>query len=455
MNDSLTRVLPNSAEAERAVLGQMLYDPQDAALLAREKLTPADFYQSANGTLFQTIAAMLDREEAVDLVTVTTRLRDTGKLDEVGGAGHLTDLVSHLAPGSDIASHIAIVREKRVLRQAIGQAYTLTEQAFDCGDEDPSVLVAAAAQALTALCDSGTTGPVKSAALVKTVMENLQDLWNSDRQFNGLALGIPDLDALLLGCNAGEVMILGGFPGEGKSALANNLANNVALGGTPVLYHNLEMLGAEQTQRTLAAESSIDLSRYRPALSHESAMDDILAAAESIRKRNLWVSDGAGRNIHQIVAESRRHQTRYGCGLVVIDFLQELPWPAKCDNENQAITQNMTAIKAAAMTMRCPWLVLSQFNRDAAKNNRRPRKSDLRGSGSIEQSAHKIMLISRLTAADVKDLPTSFQEWPQPELDKLVLLDVVKARGGAEGQVLLKFQRTYTRFDGITEKANT
>jgi replicative DNA helicase len=103
--------------------------------------------------------------------------------------------------------------------------------------------------------------------------------------------------------------------------------------------------------------------------------------------------------------------------------------------------------------MRCPWLVLSQFNRDAAKNNRRPRKSDLRGSGSIEQSAHKIMLISRLGKDDFSDLPESFQQWPQAELEKLVLLDVVKARGGAEGHVLLKFQRTFTRFDGLTKEA--
>jgi len=135
---------------------------------------------------------------------------------------------------------------------------------------------------------------------------------------------------------------------------------------------------------------------------------------------------------------------------VIVDFLQDVRWPSKCDNENTALTQSMIEFKAGAMATRVPWIILSQFNRDPANKQRRPRMQDLRGSGSIEQSAHKILLMSRLTQDDRKNLPESLSNLQDAELEKLCLVHAAKVRGGRTGEILLKFNPQWLRFDNLT-----
>lgn len=452
MNPALDKILPNSQTAEQCVLGVMLLDAGNAGLYVREKLTEADFYYAANTLLYRTISAMMDKAEAVDLVTLTNRLASEGKMEDVGGMPYLTGLLSETPTTQNVSEYVGIVLEKKLLRNAIELGNELITSAFD-QQHEPAELVSSISQRMTMLCQSKTAGATKNDTLIKRVMINLEERWQSNHDFQGLATGIFDLDDLLRGLRPGEIIIIAGFPGAGKSVLANNIADNIAKDGHKVLVHNVEMLAEEQTERSLAAESSVDLAHYRPQLSSEHLLTAIRDASTRLMRLPKWISDGAGRTAAQIVAETRRFQSQQGLDLVIVDFLQDVRWPSRCDNENTALTQSMIELKAGAMATRVPWIVLSQFNRDPANKQRRPRMQDLRGSGSIEQSAHKICLMSRLTKDDRRQLPEALQSLGDAEVENLCLIHAAKVRGGRTGEVLLRFEGKYTRFQNLTTEA--
>ena len=444
----LDRILPNSVTAEQSVLGSMLLEAGTAGLLAREKLKAEDFYYANHTTIYRTVAEMMDKGEAVDMITLTNRLVSEKKLEEVGGAGFLAELIRQTPTTANVAEYIGIMQEKKLLRDAIALGHELINSAFD-QQLEPSELVGSVSSRMTQLCQSKTAGAVKADVLMKRVMVGLEERWQSKREFQGIATGIDDLDGLLRGLRPAEIIIIAGYPGVGKSVLANNISDNVAKQGKRVMVHNVEMLGEEQMERSLAAESSVDLSHYQPSLSYEESLVNIRDASARLGRLTKWISDGAGRTAAQIVAETRRFQQQNGLDMVVVDFLQDIKWPHRCDNENAALTQSMNELKAGAMVTKVPWIILSQLNRDAANNNRRPRMQDLRGSGSLEQSAHKICLMSNMTESDRKILPENMQGIQAEELAKLVMINAAKVRGGQVGNIMLKFEKKFNRFDDL------
>lgn len=441
---TIDRVLPNSMDAEMAVLGAMLLSPQEAGSQVQERLTADHFYYAAHQVIYREISALLDAMQAVDNVTLTQRLQDKNLLEEIGGPVYLADLISRVPTTASVEHYIDIVEEKYLLRRLISAAHDVISRSFEQQDDVKGWVDEVEQQIFNITAERSAKGVIHVKDLLPDAVRSIEQLFDA-RGLTGLSTGFRDLDKLTAGLHPGNVFVIAARPSMGKTSLAMNIAENVAIDqGKAVGVFSLEMSAEELVKRMLCSRGRVNLRALSGGfMDRNRDFGKLTGAASELMKAPLFVDDTAGMTIHQIRARARRMKMKDDIQLVVIDYLQLMRAPSRrAEGSRQVeISDISSGVKALAKELRIPVIVLSQLNRQPEQREEgKPKLSDLRESGSIEQDADVVGLLVRPEVyADNED--------ERAEKRGKASLYIAKQRNGPTGEVPLTFLGEYTRFE--------
>ncbi|MEO5646239.1 MAG: replicative DNA helicase [Candidatus Paceibacterota bacterium] len=431
------RVPPHDLEAEQAVLGALMLRPAAIHDIV-DMLTPEMFYARKHHILYKTITELSLKNEPIDVLSVASKLKEKKCLDEIGGNAYLNELMSNVPSTVNIRHYGDIVYKKFVLRSLIDASENIATIAYDQNEMDVADIIDTAEKSIFSI-SSGMN--VKNAfvsiksSLIET-MEQTVRLSESKDEIRGIKTGYDDLDALTAGLQKSDLIILAARPSMGKTTFALDMARNVALSGVPVGIFSLEMSAQQLVQRMLSAESRVDAWSIRTghglSAHHFTALQE---AASRLQKAPIYIDDQAGNSIVKMRAVARRLKSEHGLGLIVIDYLQLMTASKNYDNMVNQVTEISRSLKQLARELDVPVLALSQLSRAVEQRGGRPRLSDLRDSGSIEQDADLVMFIHR---------EDRYKE--QHEKDNITEILIEKHRNGAVGMVELLFDGKTTSF---------
>ncbi len=412
----------------------MMLSPEAIADVV-EVVRPDDFYRSANGKIFDTLRQLYARGDPVDAITAVEELRRRGILEEVGGHLYIHELVEQVPTPSAAGSYAKIVAQHALLRRLIQAAAQIMELGYS-DPEDPEKAADEAEQRIYEVARHDDKEQVASLhELVDQAMTDLERIQNRESAFAGLPTGFRDLDTLLSGLQAGNLIVVAARPGVGKSSFVTNLARNVAVESrVPVAMFSLEMSRWEIGMRLLCAEARVPWDSIRNKRVGADDWSLIVQAAEVLHDAPLSIVDSGNVTLVDIRAKARRLSTRRsGLGLIIVDYLQLMSHHRRVDNRQQEIAEISRGLKLLAKELDIPVIAVSQLNRDPERRqDKRPQLSDLRESGAIEQDSDVVMFIHR----DDSD----------PAKKGLADLIVAKHRNGPTDTVPLTFLPHLTQF---------
>lgn len=432
------RLPPHSIEAEQAVLGGLLMD-NGAWERLDGQLTEGDFYHADHRRIFSCIAAMLDRGQPADVVTVYEALRAAGEAEQVGGLVYLNAMAQNTPSAANIRRYAEIVRGCRVRRDVMALGQDIAALAAEPSRaNDTAGLVEQVTGMVMALADTRHAGrePQTIGELLPGVLDAIDQRMNDGGAVSGLATGFRLLDELTCGLQAGDLIIVAGRPGMGKTTLAVNIAENVALAGGAAFVVSLEMSAAQLAERSVARFGAIDTQAMRSGRISDDGFTRLSAALERLRDQRLVIADDpALASVARIRLAARKLRQRLGAlDLIVIDYLQLMRGDGA--NRNDELGGITRALKLLARELACPIILLSQLSRAVeARPDKRPILSDLRESGAIEQDADVVMMAYR-----------DGYYRPDGPLQGFAEILVRKQRMGPTGDVPLIFQGWHSRF---------
>lgn len=440
---AVERVLPNSMDAEMAVLGAMLLSPLEAGSEVLSRLTQEYFYYAAHQVIFREIKALQDAMQAVDNVTLSQRLQDKNQLEEVGGPSYLADLIGRVPTTANIEHYLDIVEEKYLLRRLIGAAHDVITRSFEQQDDVKGWVDEVEKQLFEITAERATKGAVPVGDIVMGAYKSIERMFES-HGMTGLPTGYRDLDRLTSGLHPGTVFVIAARPSMGKTSLAMNIAEHVAITqGKPVGVFSLEMSSEELVKRMLCSRAKVNLRSFHGGfLSEQRDYVPLTNVATELMKAPLYIDDTAGLTIHQVRARARRLKLQHDIQLVVIDYMQLMRAPSRrADSSRQVEISDISGgVKALAKELKIPIIVLSQLNRQPEQREEgKPKLSDLRESGSIEQDADIVGLLVRPEVYADDD--------EKAEKKGKATLFIAKQRSGPQGNVNLTFLEEYTRFE--------
>jgi len=440
-SEILDRLPPHSLDAEKAVLGSILIDPQmcdEVALVVR----PEDFYAEAHQKLYAHIASMHDQGNRIDTMLLAERLKQAGDFEAVGGAAYLAEIVQSVGAPAHAVYYARIVRDKASLRAMIHASMEILRDAYDSTLE-PRELLNRAEEKVFALHDQRSTDQLTN--MHDLLVEAFQHI---DRRLQrGGATGVPtgfiDLDNMTGGLHESELIILAARPSMGKTALAINMADYAAVEAkVPTLFVSLEMSRLELAQRMLCARGKIDGRKFRSGYLSSHDHEKLVKVAAELSKAPLYIDDTPSRSVTEISACARRLKRKANLGLIVIDYLQLIEPDNPKDHRQEQVARMTRRLKGLARELQVPVLCLAQLNRQAeATKETRPRLSHLRESGAIEQDADVVMFIHR------EEVEMTREEALAQGVAGQADLMIRKQRNGPTGDVKLVWFSQYTRFE--------
>lgn len=377
-----TRVPPQALDAERAVLAAMMLD-STAIATAVQSVMPDDFYRPAHRKVCAAVYRMFEKNEAVDIVTLTEELHSAGDLDAVGGQVHLAEILDAAVTAANVEYHARIVREKSLLRQMIRASQEIAEEAFTSPD-DVNGFIDRAEHMMFEISESGPRkGFVAVKDLLQESFDKIEELYNEKRLVTGVPSGFVDLDTLTSGFQKSDFVVVAARPSMGKTAFTLNVAEHVAVDHRlPVAFFSLEMSKEALVQRLLSSLSRVDGNRLRTGFLRENEWPRLTTAAGRLSEAELWIDDTAGITALEIRAKARRLmvETKGRLSMVVIDYLQLIRGHGRQENRQQEISHISRSLKALAKELKVPVVALSQLKRptDVKEGGRRPVLSDLR-----------------------------------------------------------------------------
>jgi len=397
------RVPPHNIEAEESVLGSMMLSGEAIASVI-EALKAADFYRPAHRRIFESILGIYARGEPVDAITVVEELTRRSAIDEVGGALAVYNLVETVPTPASAPFYAKIVADHALLRRLIDAASQIMSRAFSV-PEDPRKAADEAEGLMYAVAREDEKEEVVAVrTLVDESMLQLEQIHQRESAFAGVPTGFVDLDNLLSGLQAGNLIVVAARPGVGKSSFVTNLARNVAVGegthdgkGATVMMFSLEMSRWEIGMRLLCGEARVPWDKVRAGRVATEEWTRIVEAAEGLHEAPLFIVDSGNVNIVDIRAKARRlRSSRQGLGLIIVDYLQLMSGHSRYDNRQQEIAEISRSLKLFAKELEVPVIAVSQLNRNPeTRADKRPQLSDLRESGAIEQDSDIVMFIHR------------------------------------------------------------
>ena len=447
------RVPPQNIEAEQAVLGAMLID-KEAIAKASEILTSSDFYREAHRVIFNAMLELYNKNEAVDMVTVTEILKRDNKLEDIGGLAYITSLANVVLTAANVKYHADIVAEKSVLRQLVRVSTEIAAMGYEANEDVGTLLDTAESRILEISNRKKKADFTPINDVLMESVQNIEKLINNKGGLTGLPSGFADLDKLTSGLHPSDFIILAARPSMGKTALALNIVQNVALrahkkiGGEPrsVAFFSLEMSKEQLVNRMLCAEAGIDSQRLRVGEMGDKDWDALWGACDLMSKTKIYIDDTAGITVMDMRSRARRLKAEHGLDLIVVDYLQLMQGSGKRNNSGdrqQEVSEISRSLKALARELDVPVLALSQLSRSVeARQVKRPMLSDLRESGSLEQDADIVAFLYR-------------EDYYNPETEnKHTELIIAKHRNGPVDTVNLFFHKQFTKFVGFSKRDN-
>lgn len=438
------RVPPQNIEAEKSVLGALMLD-KDAIIKIADLIRPSDFYNDNHRLIFETILELYEKREPIDVLSLSNALEEKKKLEQTGGSSYLTSLVNTVPSASNITHYAKVVQKKSVLRKLITAATEIAELSYN-SPEEVSHLLDQAEQKIFSIGQKFIKKeftPIKK--ILEEAFERIDNLHKGDKELRGIATGFPDLDRLLSGLQNSDLIILAARPSVGKTTLALDIARQIGVNHKiPVGIFSLEMSADQLIDRMIAAQADIDLWRLRTGkLRTEEGSDDFQKIGEAmgvLSEAPIFIDDSGNLNIMEMRTIARRLQAEHKLGIIIIDYLQLMEGSLRSgDNRVQEISQISRALKQLAKELNIPILALSQLSRQVeSRPDQRPKLSDLRESGSIEQDADVVLFIYR------EDLVK--QDTPNKNIADII---IAKHRNGPIGSKQLYFKENSTTFKSL------
>ena len=394
------RKLPSNIEAEKSILGACFLSKY-ALQKAVEILNPEDFYDENNGIIFSTMVDLLDKKIAIDIITMTSSLKANNKLKEIGGVSYLEEIVDYVPTASNIDYYIQIVEEASLLRNLIHEAEAIAEDGYRTDLTTGEILDNSEKRILNVVKNKRSSEFRDIREVLSKAHSDLEKLSNKGSDVTGISTGWPDLDKVTTGLHPSELIIIAARPAMGKTAFALNLATHVAMSqNKSVALFNLEMSAEQLVMRMLASLGQVEGNRLRTGKLLNLDWKKINEASAQLASTNLVIDDTPGVTIGELRAKCRRlANTEKGLGLIVIDYLQLLSGGKNYGaNRQQEVSDISRSLKTLALELGVPIIALSQLSRsveDKSRKDKRPRMSDLRDSGSIEQDADIVMFLYR------------------------------------------------------------
>jgi len=446
-------VPPHNNEAEAAVLGSILID-KEAVLRVADLVTPDDFYRESHADIYDAMLALFSKSEPIDIISISDRLNDAGKLEKTGGKTYLAQLAESVPTASHVVHYAKIVQRDSTLRRLIVASQEITRMGFGGDEEDVSTLLDQAEQKLFGVSQKHLK---QNFVPIRDVMEEafnrIDELHKEKGKLRGVSSGFKTIDNLLGGLQASDLVILAARPSCGKTSFALDIARNVAVRSKKAVgIFSLEMSKEQLVDRMICAEANVDLWKMRTGrLSDRPGDDDFPRIAHALGVLSdapVFIDDSPNVNIMEIRTKVRRLQKEHGqLGLVVIDYLQLMESQTKIENRTQEISAISRSLKGIAREMNVPVLALSQLNRAVELIKPAiPKLAHLRESGSIEQDADVVMFIYR-KAADRNYRPEDLA----PEEKHLAEIHVAKHRNGPTGVCRIFFDENRASFKNLDQ----
>jgi replicative DNA helicase len=444
IDQALDRIPPQNIEAEQSILGAILQD-NDAIHKALEIITPDVFYRDAHRIIFSAILDLYERNEPIDLITLTNHLNMKNQLEAVGGSSYLSSLVNSVPTSANIKYHSKIVREKALMRSLIRSATDIVTSVYD---ENSSVddLVDNAERSIFAISDKRIKASfTKLKDVIKDSFEMIEHLYDRKEAVTGVPSGFRDLDELTTGFQPGDLIIVGGRPSMGKTAFSLNLAQHVGVElKEPVAIFSLEMSKKQLALRMLCSEAMVDSNSVRKGFIRKEDWHKLTAAAGRLAEAPIYIDDSSGTSVLEMRAKARRLKMEHGLSLVVVDYLQLMKGTGNMERREQEISEISRSLKALAKEIDVPVIALSQLNRGVEqRQDKRPTLADLRESGAIEQDADVILFLYRDEVYNKNN----------PSNKGLSEIIIAKQRNGPTATVNLTFLANCTRFVDYTNVA--
>ena len=430
------RIPPNSIEAEQSVLGAMIID-KEAINSALEIIKPEDFYKEANREIFETMIVLFNKNEPVDLITLSEELKRRGTLDNIGGVTYLANLSSSIATTANIKYYCKIVQEKSILRRLIKSSDDIMGKAFEDTEEVSAIIELAEKNIFDITQGSHREGFSPISEVLLNSFAQIEERAANKGRLTGLETGFIDLDNKLSGLQKSDLILLAARPSMGKTALGINIATHSALkSNAKVAIFSLEMSKEQLVQRVISATSHVDLQKI---ISGNLSDDEWLKVVDSmgpLSQMNIFIDDTAGISLMEMKAKCRRLKIEKGLDLILVDYLQLMQLEGRQESRQQEISAISRGLKALAKEMECPVIALSQLSRaPELRSDHRPILSDLRESGAIEQDADVVLFLYRDEYYN-----------KETELKNIGELIIAKHRNGPTGSIELVWKGEYTKF---------
>jgi len=439
---------PQSIEAEQSVLGALMID-KNAIIKIADLVAEDDFYKNSHGKIYKTMLYLYEHHEPIDLLSLSNRLKETNEIEQVGGRSYLASLANAVPTAANIVHYAKIVAKKSVLRKLIDNASQIISSAYDeTGEIDKTM--DEAEQKIFSVSQKHVRQdftPVKP--ILEEAFDRIDELHKNKGKLRGVPTGFADLDNILAGLQKSNLIILGARPSVGKSSLGLDLVRHAATKEKiPVGIFSLEMSKEEVIDRLICAEANIDLWKLRTGRLSDSGENDDFSkighAMGVLSEAPIFVDDTANINVMEMRTMARRLQAEHGLKMLVIDYLQLMEGRGKTDNRVQEVSEISRSLKGLARELNIPIVALSQLSRGIeSRTDQRPKLSDLRESGSIEQDADVVLFIYREDKTKTDS-----------ENKNIAEIMVAKHRNGPIGSVKLFFNEQYTSFKNLDKNRN-
>jgi len=434
------RLPPQNIEAEQSVLGAVLLD-NEAIATAIEHLTSNDFYRDSHKKIFVSMLDLYEKNEPIDLITLTEQLNRKEQLEEIGGASYLSSIVNLVPTSANIRYHAKIVKEKAILRNLITTSTEIITSCYDAEGDVNELLDGAETKIFSISEKMVRSSYVHVKNVIKDTIELVDRLYNKKELITGLPTGFTDLDEATTGFNKGDLIVIGARPGMGKTAFCLNIVTHIGQEvKTPIAVFSLEMTKEQIVLRMLCSEAEVDSKAVRSGYHSKEDYRKLVNAAGRLADAPIYIDDSFN-SILEIRAKARRLKAEHGLGLVVVDYLQLMSGVNTFAAREQVISDISRSLKALAKDLEVPVIVISQLNRSCEQRgeNKRPIIADLRESGAIEQDADIILFLYRDDYYKSKDAREGVAE-----------LNIAKQRNGPVKVIELAFIDKFTKFKNLS-----
>lgn len=446
MADSLNfsdRALPHNKEAEQSVLGGAL-SSSDAVGVVCELLKPDDFYFDQNRTVYSVIVELFNENTPIDVVTVSDRLNQHDKLDLIGGVQYLSSLILSVPTTGNVEYYAKIIKDKATLRRLIFSSSSILNMAYDEEDLTERILDIAEQRILDVSNGTVSNDIVHISDVMMTAYDDMVKNSLTKGTVTGIPTGFSYLNNMTGGLHGGELIIVAGRPGMGKSSFAVNIAEHAAIKeNIPVAIFNLEMSKSMIVNRIICSQATVDSQAVRKGDFQPEDWQSICSVIDKLSSAPIYIDDSSSITVSEIRAKCRRLKQTKNLGLIVIDYLQLMQGSGKNDNRQQEISNISRSLKVLAKELDVPIIALSQLSRSSeSRGDKRPMLSDLRESGAIEQDADLVIFLYRDDYYNDDSAEKNIAE-----------INIAKQRSGSTGTFKLGWQGRFTRFTNIDLKA--